>query len=268
MRAATAGRRTIRRWRWRSSDARVGARRRRSGRTRASPLASPRLHGVRAVRQTRRRHIARPNSQGRAPARSPRHNATETPALKPSREERHRAAALACRAAASRAPQSGGAVPSRRHTRPALARGAVNQRATCITRRRAAARAPPRRARPPARAARAPASTARACARRSAPARYPDRPPRTAGPAHIRAATAPPAHRPRRRARPRASARTIPAVTPPPVTRLPSRTTRSRTGVAPNGASSEWNAQCVVARRPRSSPAAPSTSAPVHTELT
>ena len=41
----------------------------------------------------------------------------------------------------------------------------------------------------------------------------------------------------------------VDAVTPPPVIRLPSRTTRSRTGTAPSGSSSEWNAQCVVARR-------------------
>jgi hypothetical protein len=63
-------------------------------------------------------------------------------------------------------------------------------------------------------------------------------------------------------------AKSIPAVTPPPVSRLPSRTTRAATGMAPSAARKSWLAQCVVARLPRSSPAAPSTSAPVQTEVT
>jgi len=58
------------------------------------------------------------------------------------------------------------------------------------------------------------------------------------------------------------NAKSMPAVTPPPVTRLPSRTTRSRTGIAPSGSSNAWNAQCVVARRPRSRPAICSTVGP------
>ena len=60
----------------------------------------------------------------------------------------------------------------------------------------------------------------------------------------------------------------MPAVTPPPVITLPSTTTRSATGSQPNAASIGSDIQCVVARFPRSRPAAPSTSDPVHTEVT
>lgn len=72
---------------------------------------------------------------------------------------------------------------------------------------------------------------------------------------------------------PSSSARTVspksmPAVTPPPVIRLRSTTTRSGTTCAPSGASSSRNAQCVPARWPSSRPAPPSTSDPVHTEVT
>jgi hypothetical protein len=63
-------------------------------------------------------------------------------------------------------------------------------------------------------------------------------------------------------------AKSIPAVTPPPVNTVPSRTTRPAVGMAPNAESKSREAQCDVARLPRSRPAAPSTSAPVHTELT
>ena len=64
------------------------------------------------------------------------------------------------------------------------------------------------------------------------------------------------------------SAKSMPAVTPPPVITLPSTTTRSAIGVAPNAESNSRLIQCVVARLPLSSPAAPSTSAPVHTLVT
>jgi hypothetical protein len=60
----------------------------------------------------------------------------------------------------------------------------------------------------------------------------------------------------------------LPAVTPPPVIRLPSRTTRPSVGIAPKAARRSCAAQCVVARLPRRSPAAPSTRAPVQTEVT
>jgi hypothetical protein len=49
---------------------------------------------------------------------------------------------------------------------------------------------------------------------------------------------------------------------------LPSTTTRSATGVAPNARSISRLIQWVAARLPCSSPAAPSTSAPVHTLVT
>ena len=60
----------------------------------------------------------------------------------------------------------------------------------------------------------------------------------------------------------------IPAVTPPPVANLPSTTTRACTGIAPSRARRSWLAQCVVARRPASRPAAASTKEPVQTEVT
>jgi len=47
---------------------------------------------------------------------------------------------------------------------------------------------------------------------------------------------------------------------------LPSMTTRSSLGVAPNSGSTSIAVQWVVARRPCSRPAAPQSSAPVHTE--
>src|SRR5450631_4192402 len=59
----------------------------------------------------------------------------------------------------------------------------------------------------------------------------------------------------------------MPAVTPPPVTRLRSTQTRVLVGVAPNGARFSIADQCVVARYPLSNPAAPSTSDPVQTEV-
>ena len=62
-------------------------------------------------------------------------------------------------------------------------------------------------------------------------------------------------------------AKSIPAVTPPPVITLPSTTTRSATGSHPKAASIGSDIQWVVARLPRSSPAAPSTSAPVQTDV-
>jgi hypothetical protein len=49
---------------------------------------------------------------------------------------------------------------------------------------------------------------------------------------------------------------------------LPSLTTRPFSCVAPTSGSNSVNAQCVVARRPFSSPAAPRIKAPVHTEVT
>src|SRR5262245_28274806 len=65
----------------------------------------------------------------------------------------------------------------------------------------------------------------------------------------------------------RRSAMSMPAETPAPVMTLPSRTIRSPTGSAPKSRRAPRAAQCVVARRPRSSPAAPSTRAPVHTDV-
>ena len=62
--------------------------------------------------------------------------------------------------------------------------------------------------------------------------------------------------------------KSIPAVTPPPVNKFPSRTTRPSVSTAPSGASRSRDIQCVVARLPCSNPAAPSTSEPVHTEVT
>jgi hypothetical protein len=66
----------------------------------------------------------------------------------------------------------------------------------------------------------------------------------------------------------RVNAKSIPAVTPPPVIKLPSRTTRPGSGIAPNSASWSRQAQWLVARLPRKRPAAPSSSDPVHTEVT
>ena len=63
-------------------------------------------------------------------------------------------------------------------------------------------------------------------------------------------------------------AKSIPAVTPPPVKKLPSRTTRPSVGSAPNAVSKSRDAQCEVACLPRSNPAAASTREPVQTEVT
>ena len=60
----------------------------------------------------------------------------------------------------------------------------------------------------------------------------------------------------------------MPAVTPPAVNRVPSRTTRPSVGTAPNRVNRSRASQWLVARLPASSPAAPSTSEPVQTELT
>ena len=68
-----------------------------------------------------------------------------------------------------------------------------------------------------------------------------------------------------------ASARSIPAVTPADVHTLPSRTkigSGSTVTLGYRRAKSSHHAQCVVARRPSSSPAAASTNAPVHTDVT
>jgi len=59
----------------------------------------------------------------------------------------------------------------------------------------------------------------------------------------------------------------IPAVTPAAVTILPSSTKRPPTGSAPNCRSDSSRSQFEVARFPSSSPAAPSTSDPVQTEV-
>ena len=59
----------------------------------------------------------------------------------------------------------------------------------------------------------------------------------------------------------------IPDDTPAAVTTFPCSTTRSSVGSAPNSRSRSWNIQCVVARRPFRTPAAPRTSDPVHTEV-
>jgi hypothetical protein len=60
----------------------------------------------------------------------------------------------------------------------------------------------------------------------------------------------------------------MPAVTPPPVMTLPSRTTRAGSAVTPNGSSRSRQAQWHAARLPRRSPAAASRSEPVHTDVT
>src|SRR6516165_5893527 len=64
------------------------------------------------------------------------------------------------------------------------------------------------------------------------------------------------------------SPKSIPDVTPPAVITLPSLTIRAFSYVAPTSGSNSVNAQCVVARRPFSNPAAPRIKAPVHTEVT
>nr|WP_219994715.1 hypothetical protein [Actinokineospora spheciospongiae] len=58
-----------------------------------------------------------------------------------------------------------------------------------------------------------------------------------------------------------------PAVTPPPVIRFPSTTTRSLTFSAPNNPNTSRPVQCVAARRPRSSPAAPRINEPPQTAV-
>src|SRR5947207_2728977 len=63
------------------------------------------------------------------------------------------------------------------------------------------------------------------------------------------------------------SAMSMPADTPAAVIIFPCSTTRSETGVAPNSRSSSRTAQWVVARRPRSSPAAARISEPVQTDV-
>ena len=63
------------------------------------------------------------------------------------------------------------------------------------------------------------------------------------------------------------SAMSIPADTPAAVTTVPARTTRRETGSAPYWRSVWSSSQWVVASRPTSSPAAPSSSAPVQTEV-
>src|SRR6476646_9191162 len=65
-----------------------------------------------------------------------------------------------------------------------------------------------------------------------------------------------------------ASAKSIPAATPAPVMMLPSMTTRWLTGMAPSGLRCSIAVQWQVARLPVGSPAAPSISEPVHTEVT
>ena len=62
--------------------------------------------------------------------------------------------------------------------------------------------------------------------------------------------------------------KSMPAVTPPAVMTRPSRTTRPGVGTAPNPDSRSFADQWLVALRPFRSPAAPSTSDPVHTEVT
>src|SRR5262252_3599662 len=64
------------------------------------------------------------------------------------------------------------------------------------------------------------------------------------------------------------SPKSIPDVTPPAVTILPSLTMRAFLWVALTSGSNSVNAQCVVARRPLSNPAAPRIKAPAHTEVT
>ena len=59
----------------------------------------------------------------------------------------------------------------------------------------------------------------------------------------------------------------IPAVTPPPVTRLRSTQTRVFIGMASNALRNSIALQCVAARYPLSRPAAPSTSDPVQTDV-
>ena len=65
----------------------------------------------------------------------------------------------------------------------------------------------------------------------------------------------------------RRNAMSIPDDTPAAVMILPCSTTRSDVGVAPNSFSMSSAAQCVVAFFPCSSPAAPSSSEPVHTDV-
>ena len=60
----------------------------------------------------------------------------------------------------------------------------------------------------------------------------------------------------------------MPAVTPPPVKTLPSRTTRPGSGMAPNRASWSRHAQWHAARLPVSRPAAARISEPVQTLVT
>ena len=62
-------------------------------------------------------------------------------------------------------------------------------------------------------------------------------------------------------------AMSMPAVTPPPVKTLPSRTTRAGSCVTPKSASWSRQAQWQAARLPCSSPAAASSNEPVHTEV-
>ena len=63
------------------------------------------------------------------------------------------------------------------------------------------------------------------------------------------------------------NAKSIPAVTPPLVITSPSRATRLRSGVAPKAVKNSLANQWQAARLPRSSPAAPSASDPVHTDV-
>src|SRR5262249_57214819 len=62
--------------------------------------------------------------------------------------------------------------------------------------------------------------------------------------------------------------KSIPAVTPPPVTRLRSTTTRASTGSAPNRGRSSRTAQWDAALYPCSKPAAPRMREPLHTDVT
>ena len=63
------------------------------------------------------------------------------------------------------------------------------------------------------------------------------------------------------------SAKSMPAVTPPPVMMSPSRTTLAGSGTTPNSSSMSRQAQCQAARRPLIRPVAASTSEPVQTEV-
>jgi len=64
------------------------------------------------------------------------------------------------------------------------------------------------------------------------------------------------------------SAKSMPAVMPPPVMRLRSMHTLSRDTSAPKKGKASVAVQCVAARYPSSRPAAPSTSEPVQTDVT